>query len=82
MGKIKLPEGVSGWEVGGISAFPIVQAMLDMQIPAVLGMSVEQFFSVLAGLLTLAAILRAIMANRAAKAVIDTTATEAGKPKA
>lgn len=62
-----MPEGVSKWEIGGVSALPIVQAALAMDLPSLMSMTTEQFFSVLAGLVTLAAIVRAMADNRKAK---------------
>jgi len=64
---MKMPQGVSSWEIAGISAFPLVEAMLSLDIPAKLGWSPEQFFSVLAGLMTLMAMGRALQSNRTAK---------------
>lgn len=65
---MKMPEGISKWEIAGVSAWPIVEAMISMELPAKLGWTSEQFFSVLAGLMTAMAIARALADSRKAKA--------------
>lgn len=55
---------VSKWEIAGVSAYPIVTALFALNIPAKLGLTSEAFLEVLAGLLTLAAVVRAIVDSR------------------
>lgn len=58
------PKNVSKWELLGIPAYPIVEAMFAVELPSKLGMTPEAFVSLLAGLLTLAAMVRAGLAAR------------------
>ncbi len=54
------PKQISKWEIAGVSALPLVEAMFALELPARLGLSAEQFVSVLAGLMTVLAIARAL----------------------
>lgn len=53
------PKQISKWEIAGVSAYPLVEAMFALELPARLGLTTEAFVSVLAGLMTLLAIVRA-----------------------
>lgn len=76
--KPKIPEGVSRWEVVGISAYPIVEAVLSFDLPEKLGWSTEQFFSFLAALMTVFAIIRAMRDNTKAK--VEAVRAEIAEP--
>ena len=76
--KPKVLEGVSRWEVVGISAYPIVEAVLAFDLPEKLGWSTEQFFSFLAALMTVFAIVRAMRDNTIAK--VESAKAEAATP--
>jgi len=54
-----LPENVSRWEIAGVSVAPIVAALLELEIPAKLGLTIEQAMYVLAALASVAAMVRA-----------------------
>jgi hypothetical protein len=54
-----LPPNVSRWEIAGVSVAPIVTALLELEVPQRLGLTLEQALYVLAALASLAAMLRA-----------------------
>ena len=66
---------IQSWEIAGVSVYPVVQAMLALDIPARLGLDVEQFLNAVIGLFTLAAIIRGFL-QRAH--VAQTTVTVTG----
>lgn len=65
--KAKLPENVSRWEILGVSAAPIVLAIFELELPEALGLTHDQTISILAALMTVAAIMRAGLDARAGR---------------
>jgi small basic protein len=59
MNRPSLPPNVSRWEIAGVSVAPIVTALLELEIPQRLGLTIEQAMYVLAALATIAAMVRA-----------------------
>lgn len=63
------------WEIGGISAAPIIEAIMALELHSKVGMSTEQFIHVIVALFTLAAIVRALM-DKKAKAALPAAPSE------
>ena len=64
----KLPANVSKWEIAGVSALPLVEVIFALDLHTTAGLSAEQMITILAGLMSVLAILRAV---RDAKKVPD-----------
>ena len=56
----KLPANVSKWEIAGVSALPLVEVIFALDLHTTAGLSAEQMITILAGLMSVLAIVRAV----------------------
>jgi hypothetical protein len=69
---------IQSWEIAGVSVFPVVQAVLALEIPAHMGITENQFLQAVIALFTLAAIIRGFLTKaKIASTTITTTVTNA-----
>lgn len=58
---------VQRWEYGGVAIWPVVEALVALEVHSALGWDEAQLYKVVIALFTVAALVRAALAARAAQ---------------